>query len=447
MNNRYNHLIGRFINPIANAFTPKYGRWSNESENPKKAKQYINGLLNQNYRKSMQPIAKKEHVNYDKIQNYITYSPWDPFNAQSMLIDHMIKLNMMDKNALLIIDDTGIPKQGTESVGVQRQYCGQLGKIANCQVAVNILYAIELPGKKGSPITWLPGFRLYLPKGWIDDNEKRKKAGIPEDTKFKTKPEIAMELINNVREKRLPHKAIVGDCDYGKDSKFRKELRELKEPYVLGLHIQEIKVRPVEMENLPKKYQEIEEITPEKLANILPSKMWHKFKFKNDKKKKDVEYARIKVNVLKYNNQTKKNEETDEVGWLIFRKEDSEIRAYIAWGLDKLGLKSLAEILHLRNAIEQAHREMKGQLGLNNFEGRKWRGWYHHYMLVVTAHAFLNFMRMASKGNDKHLPTLPEMMTFLLELRQTETIIAVFNCSEENAERIRNYLDPLLGNI
>lgn len=435
-----------FISGIGDAFKPENGRWKTESKGDELAVNYVNGLLNQNYRKSMQPIAKKERVCYSKMQNFITESPWNPVEAQDKLTEHMKKMKVVDDNGLIILDDTGQPKQGNESVGVARQYCPPLGKVANCQISVNALYTIPVKTKKGSPICWTTGFRLYLPETWINDEKKRKKTGIPPETKFKTKTEIALELINKCREHNLPHKAVGADCGYGRDSKFRIALREMGERYILGLPPDDVKMKVIDKKILPLIRNRKNEFTINELAKIIPPKMLESFKFKGKKSKKETpKYCRVRVRVLRYNQHRHKNEETDEEGWLIIRRDGDIVRGYITWKLDRFGLKKLAEMVHLRSTIEQSYREMKDQLGLDNFEGRKYLGWYHHYMLVVTAHAYLNYMRMTCNGKYDWLPTLPEMMQILLTIRQKEIIKGLLECSETKAQDVLKKLCCILG--
>ena len=197
-------------------------------------KNYCTGLLLSGERKSIEPMAARlAHNNvrrmHQSLHHVVADAPWDDEAVLHRCLDFVLPA-MLRREPIVawVVDDTGFPKKGRESVGVTRQYCGQVGKQDNCRVAVSLSVTTE---KASMPVA----FRLYLPESWIKDHDRRKKTGVPESIRFQTKTEIALEQICRARDRGVPQGVILADAGYGTDTSFRTALTEMNMPYVMGI--------------------------------------------------------------------------------------------------------------------------------------------------------------------------------------------------------------------
>jgi len=384
---------------------------------------YMKGQLLPGARKSMEPMAGRvEDADYQAMQQFITDSPWDPKTLMNDTII-VLKEDASSSEGIISVDDTSFPKQGNQSVGVGRQYCGALGKVANCQVATSAVYVIPSTKRNRDAITWPLGMELYLPKTWINDEVRRHKTGIPEETVFKEKWILALELIDNARMLGVPHCAVNGDAGYGNISKFRSGLRERHEPYVLGVGSSKIGVVPARTRLMgPQDFPPVKSgrartifhLPPGvksrnaiEIAKRIPKKEWKDIHWTEEDKSLHGLYAMRKVRVLKNGHRC-----TDEICWLLLEKrDDGELKAYFCWGFKEPSLELFAKTSRNRYHIEKGYREMKDEIGLDHFEGRSWNGWHHHTVLTQMAYAYLASVRSKAEkeGKEKPLPTIPEV--------------------------------------
>src|SRR6267154_1255833 len=188
---------------------------------------YVRGLLQDGDRKSVEPMAARlPDGNVQAMQQFIGQSPWEWQEVWARLGKRMTA--ELEPDSAWVVDDTGFPKQGTHSVGVERQYSGTLGKTGNCQVAVSVHHV----GEQGNaPLGW----RLYLPESWIDDAKRRAAAGIPEEVVFRKKWELALEIIDQIRGWGLPDQVVLADAGYGDGTEFREELEKRELKYAVGV--------------------------------------------------------------------------------------------------------------------------------------------------------------------------------------------------------------------
>jgi len=197
-------------------------------------KNYCTGLLLPGERKSVEPMAARlaaDNVRrmHQSLHHVVADAPWSDEAVLDRSLDFVIPAMLRrDPVVAWVVDDTGFPKKGCESVGVARQYCGQVGKQDNCRVAVSLSVTTE---KASMPVA----YRLYLPQSWIEDRQRRKKTGVPESIQFQTKPEIALDQIRRARERGIPPGVVLADAGYGTDSGFRAALTKLDMPYVVGM--------------------------------------------------------------------------------------------------------------------------------------------------------------------------------------------------------------------
>lgn len=371
------------------------------------AKEYIRGLLMDGERKSIEPMANRlPEGNVQALQQFVNQSPWSTEQVRASLARKME--GEFVPEAYWLIDEVSFPKQGKHSVGVARQYCGALGKTANCQVAVTLDLGTE---ESSTPLDWA----LYLPEQWINDAARRKKAGIPEAVTFKSKPELALDVIDEVRNWGLSDRLVLADSGYGDGYGFRQGLRDRKLHYVVqvsgDMTAWTEDPHPAEPPmkrggKVPRKRLYAKELPPvhslREIAKDLPSSSWKKVTWREGiKGPLSSRFARVMVWMANGLVQGKTMEVPREE---LLIEWPSAHEAPLKFWLSSLpprrtSFRSLTRKAKGRFRIEQDYQEMKGEVGLDHFEGRSWQGWHHHVTLVTLAYAFLVMERMANKKN------------------------------------------------
>jgi SRSO17 transposase len=307
--------------------------------------------------------------------------------GQDRLVEVGLKHGIFTKEGGLYLDDTANPKKGKHSVGVKRQWCGVLGKEENCQVLPTLVYGAPKAVNANS-VVWPLGIQLYLPEDWAEDEQRRDAAGVPGEIEFQTKTQIGLDMLERVRE-RVPHGFVGADAFYGRDSEFRKQLREWKDPYVVGLQPQRFNCIATTL-----KKQEIRSARDWASAVQWRTITWTE----GTQEPLTARVARLRVQA------TLNGSPTEEEGWLLLEDREGEVHAWMCWGMDKASLKTLVTRAHHRWVIEDAHSLMKGELGLDHFEGRSWNGLHHHVTMVLIGLAFLQTLRV--RAGDKSLAQL-----------------------------------------
>jgi len=408
-------------------FSHHWNGWSRSNETKHAARSYLMGVILPGKRKNMSGISRRVRLDPNVIQQFLTDSPWDPIEVMKTVI-RTISGNIASKKGVIIVDDTGQEKKGRKSPGVNRQYSGTLGKIGNCQIAVGCCYSVPGTVRNADAVYCPTGTQLYISEKWFEDEKRCKEAGIPDSLEFQTKPEISLELINRIREGKVPHRAITADTAYGTNGNFRRELREQEEPYVVAVIPSEISivqegttVIPVETKSgydetyqkHPMKFpKDVKTKTADVVAMEIPDDDWEKIEWSEGTKGKlFAQFTRMRVRV------TKAGKPTDETGWILFEKtKDGELKVYMCWGLDDASLEELVSMAHIRWTIEQCFKQMKRELGLDEFEGRKWNGWHHHASMVMLAFCYLMLCRVEDVSPGEKLPTLPQVRREILRI-------------------------------
>src|SRR6516164_2104995 len=314
---------------------------------------YCTGLVAASGRKSVEPMAaitapERTAAQHQSLLHFVGQGAWSD-DAVLAKVREMVLPEIERHGAIKawIIDDTSFPKKGGHSVGVAHQYCGQLGKQANCQVAVSLSVANDAAS--------LPvAYRLYLPNAWAEDDERRRKVGVPKEVGFKTKPEIALEQIRWAREMGLPGDMVLFDAGYGHDSKLRAGISELGKFYVAGIQPQTLVSKPRMLRGrAPKKRRDdaATAISAKTLALQLPAKAWQ-----------TIEWPESEDEPTKY--------------WLYTLPQNIPFCDFV-------------DAAKLRWRIERDYQELKQEVGLGHFEGRGWRGFHHHATLCIATYGFL----------------------------------------------------------
>lgn len=383
------------------------------------AETYILGLLLPGERKSMQPIASRADADYEALQQFITDSPWDSEATLDGVIATM-KESLSGPEGAILLDDSALPKKGTRSPGVAAQYSGLKGGVGSCQVAATALYALPLGPTNADAVCWPLGARLYLPKEWAEDPERRRRAGVPADVEFRKKWQLGLDLVERARRLRISHRAVLGDASYGDTQELRIQLRAWGEAYVLHV-ARKMRVVPEEVvvhppgtkapgrrrrtRRFPWLAKGVRLFAPKELAGRLPKSAWKTIRWAEGSKGPLVgRFARVRVRVIAMHRRP-----TDEVGWLLIERSSEGLKTWMCWGLNDLSLEELASLAHLRWAVERGYQEMKSELGWDHFEGRTWNGFHHHAVLTQMAYAYLTWWRWKNREDpDVPMPTLPE---------------------------------------
>jgi SRSO17 transposase len=351
------------------------------------ASQYLEGLFNDSERKSMQAMHGRlsEPGTYQALQHFITHSPWDARRLWQRL-----GVLVPARRGILAIDDTGLPKQGKHSVGVKRQYCGALGKIGNCQVAVSSLLI-------GAELVWPLTCELYLPEEWVTDPARRAEAGIPDRTRFREKWRIALAHVRAVRKGGFELTAVVADADYGRVAAFRRGLERLGLRYALAIR--------GELVVWQTGARRAHSVTT--LAKRVPKSAWQRVCWgQGTKGPLAARFVALRVRPARSRGER----------WLLCERSltDDE-RKYYLLNLDATAaLADLVRLARSRWPIEQQYREFKDELGFDHFEGRTLRGWTHHAVLTAMAFTFLQMERSRSATDAR--PTLPQVRAWIREV-------------------------------
>jgi SRSO17 transposase len=360
---------------------------------------YLRGLLEQGQRKSLEPLVERlgDDADYQSMQQFLADSPWDPALVVKAVAERVVPV--IDVQAW-VLDDTGFPKDGQDSPGVKRQYSGTLGKTGNCQIGVSV-HAV---GSKGTvPLGWA----LYLPEEWCDDPARRRKAKVPEGIGFQTKPELAVELVERAAGWKIETLPILGDCAYGKNTALRERLNDAGLQYVLSVS-EEVSVftpetsfrvpdpspgrgRPNSRPQPDRKPEQIgaliAELGPEQFRAVT-------FRDGPDGKRMRSRFCSLRVRAA--NDWEKRTPFPPREEWLIVEWPQGKDQPTGYW-LSNLPADTkperLARLARLRWRIELDYKQLKGELGLDHYEGRSWLGWYHHTALVTATHGFLTLER------------------------------------------------------
>lgn len=348
---------------------------------------YAHGILGDGDRKSIEPIAARACADPDRadaahqrLLHFAADSPWSDRavrrEAARYAIESMSEVEPIDS---WIIDDTGLLKQGSHSVGVQRQYTGSAGKVTNCQIAVSLCVA--------SRTEHLPiDFALYLPTAWTDDARRRREARIPDDVEFKTKPELALDLIRRAVEDGVPPGLVLADAAYGSSRDFRDGIRDLGLHYAVGV---DPKTVVMVFDKLGRRRDEI--VGVKTLAQRIEAQGGFRRCTWRAGTKQDLS-ARFALRRVVPAYDGGHGIEKREALWLLIEWRDGEdepANYFLCSSPRPATKKALIRAVMQRWRTERAYEDLKGELGFDHFEGRSFPGWHHHVSVVLSCYAFI----------------------------------------------------------
>jgi len=383
--------LAEYFADVASGLVRSEQRWA--------AEYYARGLMEAGARKSLEPLVTRmggTSVEYEALQHFLADSPWDP-----VVIDRAVaeRVCAVIEPAAWVLDDTGVPKDGKHSPGVKRQYSGTLGKIGNCQIAVS-LHAVSAKG------TVPLGFCLYLPEDWCSDPVRRREAKIPQSVAFATKPTLGAELVARAAGWKIRRAPVLGDQAYGNDTKLRTRLHGDGIDYVLSVGPEcDVYAAGTVFAVPPRKpgsrgpapsvlATEAEPGSINELITGLDPDAWQTVAFRDlDGGQLHSRFAFVRVIAA---NPVDRLREAPREEWLIVEWPEGHEQPSDYW-ISNLPASTepeqLARLARLRWMIELDYRQLKGELGLDHYEGRSYPGFHHHCSLVTAAHGFLTLER------------------------------------------------------
>jgi len=371
--------LGQFLDRFTDCFSRRVQRNA--------ASQYLQGLVNDSERKSMQAMHGRlsQPIHYQALQHFVTHSPW----PDQPLWDRLNQV-IPERRGVLAIDDTGLPKQGKHSVGVKRQYSGTLGKTGNCQVAVTSLLI-------GKGLVWPLRCELYLPRDWTDDAARRAAVDLPPRGRFREKWRIALGQVRAGLKRGIDVTAVVSDADYGSVAGFRQGLERLGLRYAVA-----IRSNLVVWQTGARRTRSVAAV-----AKRIPARQWRRVCWgRGTKGPLAARFVALRVRLPRSRGER----------WLLCERSVAKNeRKYYVLNLDaSTSLKALVSLARCRWPIEQQYRELKDELGWDHFEGRTFRGWNHHSVLTAIGFTFLQLERRRSP--DARPPTLPQIRFWVREI-------------------------------
>jgi SRSO17 transposase len=349
---------------------------------------YAMGILGDAERKSAEPIAaracadpKAVDAAHQRLLHFISTSKWSDENVRVLAAAHALDaMRAHSPVETWIIDDTGFLKQGKHSVGVQRQYTGSAGKITNCQIGVSL--SIATAGDH-VPVD----FQLYLPSRWTDDEKRREQAHIPKKTVFKTKPQLALGMLKRAVKQRLPRGIVLADAAYGTSVAFRDGVRKLQLNYAVGV---DPKTTVWCVEGRGRMSEQSVSLRDLAMEIEADGGFRHSTWREGTKEDLTARFAMRRV-VPAFDDPTRPPGEREEL-WLLIEWRDGEpepANYFLSSMALRTSRKKLINIVMQRWRTERAYQDLKGELGLDHFEGRSFPGWHHHISVVLCCYAFV----------------------------------------------------------
>jgi len=389
-------------------FAPLFRR----STSRESVERYLTGLLTDLERKNCDTIAAAvAGTSTERLQHLLTDATWEPQALDQQRVTALVAQS--PPHGLLLLDDTGLPKQGRSSVGVARQYSGTLGKVANCQVVVSAHYVADEP-TSSTPLHWPVLAQLYLPDAWATDPARRSKVHVPAEVAFQTKPGLALALVEQARAWGVPFASVVADAGYGDNPTFLLGLDDRQVAYVVGVSStfgvrlpEEVRAaarvprpRP-QGRGQPKKPRPAPLYEAKAVLEALPADRWQPITWReHDDVVLRKQFVAVRVHWATGGAQFATSHPrvwTGPEGWLLGERplpgERGDVKWYFSTRPADTPLQRLVELAHSRWPIEQFYEDAKGECGLDHYQGRRWDGLHRHLALVMLAYSFLACQR------------------------------------------------------
>jgi SRSO17 transposase len=392
--------LATYLEPFAPLFRRSTSRASVE--------RYLTGLLTDLERKNCDTIATAvAGTSTERLQHVLTDAIWAPQALDQQRVTALVAQS--PPHGLLLLDDTGLPKQGRSSVGVARQYSGTLGKVANCQVVVSAHYVADEP-TSSAPVHWPLTARLYLPEAWAADSARRAKVRVPTDVPFQTKPELALALVDQARTWGVPFACVVADAGYGDNPTFLTGLNDRQVAYIVGVSStfgvrlpDEVHAAALLPPPRPRGRGQPQKPRPAPLYEAkavlaaLPEDCWQPITWReHDDVVLRKQFVAVRAHWATGGAQFSTSHHrvaTGPEGWLLGERPLPGERGEVQWYYSNLPadtpLHRLVELAHSRWPIEQFYEDAKGECGLDHYQGRRWDGLHRHLALVMLAYSFL----------------------------------------------------------
>lgn len=375
--------VFRDLQPRLEKFVEPFAACLLEPEQKEHARSYVTGLVSNLERKNVESIAYLHDQERLPLQKFIGCSPWDQRPLLGELV-RQVGSELGEADAVLVFDPSGHPKKGSASVGVQRQWCGRLGKVDNCQVGIYLGYVARQEHA-------LVDMRLYLPQSWAKDKKRRKKAGVPKEVRFRTRHQLALEMLDE-RGSALPHSWIAGDDEMGRSSCFRRDLQERNERYLLAVPCNTL-VRDLDAPLPPYggrgRRPQVSFGRADRWAAAQAASAWTTVEVRPGEKGPLLVEA-LKARVAA---KTDRRRAGPEEVLVVFRERQADDSFKHDYCLSNARwdtpLTEFARVFKAEHRIEECLERAKGEAGLSNYQVRTWRGWYHHQALSLIATWFL----------------------------------------------------------
>lgn len=406
--------LAAYLEPFASLFR--------RSESRESLERYITGLLTDLPRKNCDTIAAAiAGTSTERLQHLLTDADWDPLKLDEARVGQLVSRS--PAGGVLVLDDTGLPKQGARSVGVAPQYSGTLGKVANCQVIVSAEY-VAPPLATSTPLHWPVRAQLYLPRPWAEDADRRERAHVPESVTFQTKPDLALALIDQARTWKVPFAVVVADAGYGDNPNFLAGLDARPCQYVCAVEstfgvrlpdevdaaaaTTEPLAPPTRGRGRPKLPRPAPLHTARAITAVLPDDAWWSVTWREGTKGAlTKQFAAIRAHWATGNPEVGPHGRsaqhgrmrTGPAGWLIAERplpgDTGDQKWYFSNLPAETSLERLVELAHARWPIEQFYEDAKGECGLDDYQGRRWDGLHRHLALAMLSYSFLVLQRTA----------------------------------------------------
>lgn len=392
--------LAAFLEPFAPLFRRATSHRSLE--------RYVTGLLTDLPRKNCETIAQAvANTSLEQLQHLLTDAAWDPLTLDEQRVRQLVACS--PAQGVLVLDDTGLPKQGKASVGVQHQYSGTLGKQGNCQIVVSAQYVVDDPATS-QPLHWPISARLYLPEVWTEDRPRCHGCHVPEAIAFASKPELALLLLDRATTWGVPFATVVTDAGYGIPS-FVRALDERGVPYVCGVasdfgvrlldEMRQVVINQAEpsprKRGQPRKPRPAPRHDAQAITKAQPEEAWQTVEWREGSRgslRKQFVALRVHAGTgCARHSATHGRSWTGPEGWLLGERplpgEDGELKWFFSSLPADTPLSRLVELAHLRWPIEQFYEDAKGECGLDHFQGRRWEGLHRHLAIVMLTYTFL----------------------------------------------------------